>query len=89
MAQPPRSTSPLDPFLVQFLAHVAKTEKGFQPGPESATVASRMDLPRAFIDALFTSARTRALIKPIYGRGSKIRWTVSPEGEAFLRDHSS
>ncbi|MBA3378023.1 MAG: hypothetical protein H0T93_04000 [Chloroflexia bacterium] len=89
MVHPPRSPSPLDPFLVQFLAIVDASEDGFQPGPASANLASRMGTQRAFVDALFTSARTRGLIKPMYGRGSKIWWTVSPVGEAFLRDQTS
>lgn len=51
-------------------------------------LASRLDIPRAFVDALFTSARTRGLIKPMYGRGNKIRWAVSPVGEAIVRGHT-
>jgi hypothetical protein len=89
MDQPSQSASPLDPFLVRFLAMVDASETGFQPGPESDALASRLDIPRAFVDALFTSARTRGLIKPMYGRGNKIRWTVSPIGEAFIRSQAS
>ncbi|MEJ7900532.1 MAG: hypothetical protein WKF63_01730 [Thermomicrobiales bacterium] len=89
MAHPSRSPSPLDPFLVQFLAMVDASEAGFLPGPASATLATRMGTQRAFVDALFTSARTRGLIKPLYGRGSKIRWAVSTLGEAFMRDQAS
>ncbi len=85
MAQPSRLPSPLDPYLAQFLAMVDATEAGFQPGPESANLASRMDIPREFVDALFTSARARGLIKPMYGRGNKVRWAVSPVGEALMR----
>ncbi len=88
MAQTSQSPSPLDPFLVQFLAMVDASETGFQPGPESDVLASRLDIPRAFVDALFTSARTRGLIKPMYGRGNKIRWAVSPIGEAIVQGHS-
>ncbi len=85
MAESPQSSSPLDPFLVKFLAIVESSENGFQPGPESSKLASRMDTQQAFVDALFTSARTRGLIKPMYGRGNKIRWAISPLGQEFLR----
>lgn len=89
MAETSQSSSPLDRFLVEFLTMVSASDAGFQPGPESATLATRMDTPQAFVDALFTSARTRGLLKPKYGRGNKIRWTVSPAGEAFLLRHVS
>lgn len=84
MSEPSTTTSPLDPFLRQFLALVDAGDLGFQPGPESDVLASRLELPRAFVDALFTSARTRGLLKPMYGRGNKIRWAVSPLGSQFL-----
>lgn len=89
MAEDAPSPSPLDPYLVRFLAVIERSESGFQPGPESASIASRMDLPRPFIDALFTSARTRGLIKPMYGRGNKIRWAISLIGEEFMRNQGS
>lgn len=89
MAEETSSPSPLDPFLVQFLAIIERSESGFQPGPESIRMASRMDLPRPFIDALFTSARIRGLIKPMYGRGNKIRWAVSAVGQEFMRNQVS
>jgi len=84
-AEPTHSPSPLDPFLVRFLAVVDAGDTGFQPGPESDELAARLDVPRAFVDALFTSARTRGLLRPKYGRGNKIRWAVSPLGADFLR----
>lgn len=87
MAQPSHSPSPLDPFLARFLALVATSENGFQPGPESDRLARGLEVPRPFVDTLFTSARTRGLIKPMYGRGNKVRWKVSPTGEALIRDY--
>lgn len=87
MAHPPHSPSPLDPFLASFLAIVDASDTGFQPGPESDRIAARLDVPRAFVDTLFTSARTRGLLKPMYGRGAKVRWSVSPNGEELIRDH--
>ncbi len=87
MSEHIQPTSPLDPFLVQFLMQVQAGKAGYQPGPEASAVASRLDIPRAFVDALFTSARTRGLLKPLYGRGAKIRWTISPAGEDLVRQH--
>lgn len=89
MAEPSQPASPLDPFLVQFLVIVQSRQAGFQPGPESSEIAARLDLPRPFMDALFTSARTRGLLKPLYGRGKKVRWALSPVGEEFIRRQGS
>lgn len=76
--------SPLDPFLAQFLREVQTRDSGYQPGLESTEVAAALDVPRAFVNALFTSAQTRGLLKPIYGRGSTVRWAVSPTGHDLL-----
>ena len=72
--------SPLDPFLAQFLELISAREQGFLLGPETAEFASTLHIPREFVEALYTSARTRGLVKPAYGRGSKVRWVVSPAG---------
>jgi hypothetical protein len=77
--------SPLDPYLVQFLTAIHSLPDGYQPGPETSQVAADLDFPKAFVDALFTSARMRGLLKPQYGRGSKVRWTVSPAGAELVR----
>jgi hypothetical protein len=80
----PPSPSPLDDGLRQFLRHVRDTKSGFSPGRQSREAAAALDLPEAFVEALFTSARTRGLLKPDpLGRG-KLRWTVSAMGERFL-----
>ena len=81
MTNPHATASPLDPFLARFLHEVGASSEGFQPGAESKVMAQRLEVPLAFIDALFTSARMRGLLKPAYGRGSKVRWQLSPAGE--------
>jgi hypothetical protein len=78
-------SSPLDPFLALFLEVVAKSDDGYQPGAEGRAVASSLDVPPSFVDALFTSARTRGLLKPVYGRGGKVRWNVSATGAELVR----
>ena len=80
-------SSPLDPFLARFLAAVAKEDDGFQPGAEGRAIASSLDVPPSFVDALFTSARTRGLLKPVYGRAGKVRWNVSASGAELVRAH--
>lgn len=72
--------SPLDQSLTTFLTAIEAIDKGYLPGPDANTLAAELDVPRAFIDMLFVSARTRGLLKPSYGRGSKIVWHVSPAG---------
>jgi hypothetical protein len=85
MKETSRQSSPLDPFLARFLHAIEHGGAGFQPGPETAAMAEQLDLPRAFVEGLLTSARTRGLVKPMYGRGSKIRWNVSPTGVMLIR----
>ncbi|HYI24074.1 MAG TPA: hypothetical protein VD767_01575 [Thermomicrobiales bacterium] len=80
----PPPASPLDPFLTRFLAAVKQREDGVQPGAELRAVAEALDLPAPFVDALFTSARKRGLLKPAYGRGNKVRWNVSTAGEQLI-----
>jgi hypothetical protein len=69
---------------VRFLGLLQTMEDGYQPGPETRDLAVSLDLPRAFVDALFTSARARGLVKPMYGRGSKIRWATSKSGVSLI-----
>lgn len=76
--------SPLDAYLVPFLASIAERDPGFTPGHESAVLAERLQMQRAFVDMLFTSARMRGLLKPAYGRGSKVVWQVSATGQAMI-----
>ncbi len=89
MTDPHAAASPLDPFLARFLHEVGASSDGFQPGAESKVMADRLDVPLAFIDALFTSARMRGLLKPAYGRGSRIRWQLSPAGVDLARTHQA
>ena len=77
--------SPLDRFLASFLVAVNDLPDGYLHGPASAkSLASDLGLQREFVDALFTSARARGLLKPAYGRGSRIHWKVSDAGDEFL-----
>lgn len=82
----PTSPSPLDASLRRLLTVVRGLNDGFVPGAESSDVARALDVPEAFVEALFVSARTRGLLKPNYlGRG-RLRWTVSATGERFLEN---
>jgi hypothetical protein len=81
--------SPLDRFIASFLRAVRDLPNGYMPGPQSKTLAADLDMQREFVDALFTSARTRGLLKPAYGRGSRIHWKLSDSGLQFLSVHET
>lgn len=83
MSTPP-SPSPLDASLRQLLTYVRRLNDGYTPGAQTAEAARELDVPEAFVEALFVSARTRGLLKPNYfGRG-RLRWTVSATGDRFV-----
>lgn len=84
MTPSPASTSPLDEGLRRFLSLVRDLPSGFVPGQQSSDVAASLDVPEAFVEALFTSARTRGLVKPNPLNRSRLRWTVSATGDRFL-----
>lgn len=89
MEPPPPNSSPLDEQLRRFLNHVRELDAGFSPGRQSRDVASRLDIPEAFVEALFISARARGLLKPIPFNRGRLRWSVSATGERFLQGASS
>lgn len=78
------SPSPLDASLRRLLAVIRDMSDGFALGAQTAEVARTLDVPDAFIEALFVSARTRGLLKPIYAGRGRVRWTVSATGDRFL-----
>jgi len=84
-AAPP---SPLDPFLRPFLDQVGRCDDGYAPGAGKHTVATALDCPPAFAEALLTSARSRGLVEPARSRSSRLgtRWQVSRKGAAWLED---
>ncbi|MBA2247518.1 MAG: hypothetical protein H0W23_05270 [Chloroflexia bacterium] len=85
-ASTPASPSPLDASLLRLLTVIRTLDEGFTPGPLTADVARALDVPEAFVDALFVSARTRGLLKPNYlGRG-RLRWAVSATGDRFVEN---
>jgi len=86
----PQKPSPLDAFLRRFLRAVAAQERGFSPIGDAATTAAEMGCEPAFVDALFTSARARGLIEPLWGRGvrARNRWRLSARGDQWIADQS-
>lgn len=76
-------TSPLDIFLRDFLRHIRDAENGFSTGQPVQVAAAALDLPDAFVEALFVSARTRGFLKPHPVGRNRYRWTVSAPGERF------
>ena len=88
-ASPPQPPSPLDGFLRRFLVAATEEEDGFSPTLDTVRVATELDCPPAFVEALFTSARTRGLVEPAWTRGprGRNRWRLSARGEQWQRDH--
>lgn len=86
---PNHSASPLDPFLVQFLAQVREIETGYGPSAHGKGIAERLGVDPAFVEALTTSARRRRLIEAFYAPAHRntLRWRVSARGDAFLAEH--
>lgn len=76
--------SPLDASLRRLLAVIRNMSDGFTLGTQTADIARTLDMPEAFIEALFVSARTRGLLKPTYAGRGRVRWTVSATGDRFL-----
>lgn len=78
--------SPFDPYLVAFLAYVQRHGSSFSPGSSRslARAAETLDLPPAFIEALFASAGGRGLVRPGRGRHGRMQWELSRRGQEFL-----
>jgi hypothetical protein len=94
-ASPGRTTkpavpSPLDPFLVAFLARIAREEHGIGPNTELAAVATELGWEPAFAHGLLTSARRRGYIVAHYPRGARgsNRWRITSAGAAFVASRS-
>ncbi|MDP9355870.1 MAG: hypothetical protein M3R02_11445 [Chloroflexota bacterium] len=82
----PQPASPLDPFLIQFLRHVADLDTGYSPASHARAIAESAGLLPPFVDALFTSARARGLLEPFRSpraRG-RTRWRLTSRGRALL-----
>ncbi|MGC4191583.1 MAG: hypothetical protein QM589_10525 [Thermomicrobiales bacterium] len=50
-------------------------------------LASDLDVPREFVEALFTSAQRRGLIKPLSAMKGKTTWAITPLGDRLLVFH--
>ena len=79
--------SPLDPFLGEFLRRVMDLTDGYAPLSHGRAIAAALDWPPAFVEALFTSARTRGLLEPLRTRSTRgrSRWRVSARGRAWVK----
>lgn len=81
--------SPFDPFLGDFLAQLRLLPEGYTPVAGRDSVASALEWPPAFVEAVFTSARARGYVEPSWTRGSRgrSRWQVSSKGTDWLNTH--
>src|SRR4051794_13393582 len=82
----PQVPSPLDPFLRAFLGWIIDQNGGLNPTQGLKTIAEEFDWQPAFVEVLFTAARSRGLLQPVPTRGSrsKLTWQVSPRGSEWL-----
>ena len=82
----PAPRSPLDPFLDPFLRAIGALPEGYAPASHGKRVAAALDVPPAFAEALFASARARGLLEPYRVRQARgrPRWRVSARGRRWL-----
>lgn len=87
----PQKPSPLDAFLRPFLRAVATNERGYSPTSDAAETAASLGCHAAFVEALFTSARARGLVEPMWGRGvrARNRWRLSARGGQWIADQET
>lgn len=82
-----QAPSPLDGYLHAFLDHLDTLPTGFAPASTTdvSAAADACDVSEPFVEALFTSARTRGLIEAFLPRGSRgrYRWRVSSRGKQW------
>lgn len=50
-------------------------------------LSSHLEVPREFVEALFTTAQRRDLIKPLSVVKGKITWAITPIGDRLLIHH--
>jgi hypothetical protein len=80
--------SPLDPFLREFLAWIAALDGGLNPTQGIRSAAEEFDWQPAFVEVLFTAARSRGLVQPVVGKGTRGRaaWQLSARGAAMIEN---
>jgi hypothetical protein len=84
----PAPASPFDPYVRPFLAELGRLPEGYAPVAGRDAVAAALDWEPAFAEAVFTSARARGLVEPVWGRGprNRNRWRVSRKGRRWLAE---
>jgi hypothetical protein len=86
--QQPLRPSPLDDALSQLLALLESGANTPSTIKDMNDIAETMDVPPAFVQGLFLSARRRGLVRPeSVGRGRTV-WKVTRSGSALLSQHS-
>jgi hypothetical protein len=82
--------SPLDPFLRRFLVWIATLDGGLHPAQGLRAAAEEFDWQPDFVEVLFTAARSRGLVQPVFGKGARGRsaWQVSARGAAMIEERA-
>lgn len=83
---PAHRPSPLDDVMSRLLALLRHNPTGSRVN-HAAEIATHLEVPREFVDALFTSAQRRGLIKPLSAVKGKITWAITPLGDRLLVHH--
>jgi len=83
---PEHRPSPLDEVMSRLLAHLRQSPTGTRVN-HAQEIAAFLDVPREFVEALFTSAQRRGLIKPLSVMKGRITWAITPLGDRLLVHH--
>ncbi|MGB3327966.1 MAG: hypothetical protein WBA46_03370 [Thermomicrobiales bacterium] len=80
---PAHHPSPLDDVMSRLLALLRQSPTGGRI-THTQEFATLLEVHREFVEALFTSAQRRGLIKPLSAVKGKITWSITPLGDRLL-----
>jgi len=83
---PEHRPSPLDEVMSRLLALLRHQPTGSRIN-HAQELAGHLEVPREFVEALFTSAQRRGLIKPLSVVKGKVTWAITPLGDRLLVHH--
>ncbi|MGN6030949.1 MAG: hypothetical protein ACTHQE_04720 [Thermomicrobiales bacterium] len=83
---PAHRPSPLDEIMSRLLALLRHQPTGARVS-HAQELAHHLEVPREFVEALFTTAQRRGLIKPLSVVKGKVTWAITPLGDRLLVHH--
>lgn len=87
ISQAPLRPSPLDDALSRLLAILESGVNSPSTAKDVNEIAETMDVPAAFVQGLFLSARRRGLVRPESAGRGKVTWKVTGSGFALLSQY--